>query len=96
MTFFDPRSVIRGDRSRAAYLLWEQEQEIERAITAKSERIEELESQIVTAREKRADLQLTLAEVKVAREIIEASGLRVERQGTDVHVSVERTLGAKT
>lgn len=74
------------------YWLAEEERQLELSIEQHTEDIERLEARIVAARAKRDDLRLVAVEMRAARNLIEAAGLRVERRGTDVHVSVERTF----
>ena len=73
----------------AAYWLWEQEQEISRSIDDLSGEIERLEAKIVDARGRRDKLRLVYAEMRAARQLIETSGLKVEKRGLNIHVSVD-------
>ena len=74
------------------YLLWEQEQGLERSIERLTEDIEELERRIVRARERRDEHRLLIVELRTARSLVEQAGIKVERRGSDVNLSVERLL----
>lgn len=72
------------------YWLWEEEQETERFIDRLTTDIEDLERQIVKTRDKRDEARLRVVELRVARNLVTDAGIKVERVGTDVTVSVER------
>jgi len=76
----------------AAYWLWEEEQQAQRAIDRLTSDIENFERQIVAARQKREDTGLIVVEMKAARSMIERSGLRVEMRDGLPHVSVDKVL----
>jgi hypothetical protein len=84
--------VSTEDRRGVTYWLWEQEQSIERRIAELTEDIEDFEAKIVAARTKREDLRMVAVEMRTARSLIETAGLKVERRGTDINVSVERSF----
>jgi phage shock protein A len=83
-------------RTGAAYWLWEEEQQIERSIESFSTEIERLEEQIVRTRTRRDDLRLRALEMRTARSILEQADIKVERVGTEVHVSIDPTFAART
>ena len=74
------------------YWLWEEEQAIQCAIEGRTEDTERLEADIVKARAKRDELRLLIVEMRAARQLLESAGLKVERIGSDINVSIERPL----
>lgn len=76
----------------AAYWLWEEEQSVERAIAKLLDEITDAERRLEADRTRLADLRLVGIEMRAARSLIEASGLKVEMRDGLPNVSLDKVL----